>query len=450
MRLAASGLMLLALLALLALAPAAHAGNDDGVLIGTQAAHAAGAVTAVAADGNALWYNPAGLAAVRIDTVDVNASAFLLRIYRVPKMLEADTGESADGEVVEFVSVPSGLSYVRPINDRLRIGYGVFVPAATNLELRTTLDLERPSLTTRWLINYAVSEQRYHAGAGLAWALSERVRFGFGVFGVAETGSVSAQFSGGATDPETGTSPGFVGDSQRASIIALGLEARLGLQWELAEGWTLGLAVRAPRLRFFTSISVDGVGGAATIGPFESVAIYAPSSVDVSEWGADLAEPARVRLGLAHTWEGGWASVDVDVQHALEDDEAGVEREVLFNARVGTRVTVAEGVILGGGLFTDLSPNREPTAFTETDVDFFGATVGVELLSDHKLGSGEPTDRLSFSTSFGLRYALGLGSVGGLAVRFYEPDSPGELVSEPVVDMTVHEISLELGSALYF
>ena len=39
----------------------AHAGNDDGVLLGEQAMITGGAVTAIVSDGASAWYNPAGL-----------------------------------------------------------------------------------------------------------------------------------------------------------------------------------------------------------------------------------------------------------------------------------------------------------------------------------------------------------------------------------------------------
>ncbi|MBM4363715.1 MAG: hypothetical protein FJ104_13625, partial [Deltaproteobacteria bacterium] len=45
-----------------ALAGVAHAGNDEGFLLGNQAALAGGAVTSSVHEGSAVWYNPAGLA----------------------------------------------------------------------------------------------------------------------------------------------------------------------------------------------------------------------------------------------------------------------------------------------------------------------------------------------------------------------------------------------------
>ena len=56
--------------------PVAYAGNDDGVLVGGQAALTGGAVTATTSDGTAAWYNPAGLAQLQRPSLDLNASVY--------------------------------------------------------------------------------------------------------------------------------------------------------------------------------------------------------------------------------------------------------------------------------------------------------------------------------------------------------------------------------------
>ena len=70
---------------LLLLARPAYAGNEDEILLGNDAALMGGAITATTADGSALWYNPAGLAASRLDAVDVSANAFTARWVRIDR-----------------------------------------------------------------------------------------------------------------------------------------------------------------------------------------------------------------------------------------------------------------------------------------------------------------------------------------------------------------------------
>jgi hypothetical protein len=83
----------------------ALAGNDDGVLLGNDAALVGGAITAVVSDGSALWYNPAGVAHARsLDTLDVSASAFVLRRYHMAGLLTATDGGKEDASTTEVVS----------------------------------------------------------------------------------------------------------------------------------------------------------------------------------------------------------------------------------------------------------------------------------------------------------------------------------------------------------
>lgn len=225
---------------------AARAANDDGVLIGNEAALSGGAVTAIASDGNALWYNPAGVASVHRDTVDVNGSVFILRRYRASPLIEADTGEAVDGKVTELVSVPNGLSYVRPAGDRVHLGYGIFVSESFDLGIRQRLALQRADARSEWLVNYALDGEVYHAGGGIAAEVAPGLRVGASLFGVYASASSATLFSGGLVDEASGESSGFLTETARASFTQLGLDARLGIQWDPSPRWSLGASLALP------------------------------------------------------------------------------------------------------------------------------------------------------------------------------------------------------------
>ena len=124
---------------LLALPLRARAGNDDGILLGNDAALTAGAVVATVNDGSALWYNPAGLAMSTKDSIDVGASAFALRRYDMPGLIRADGGSGGDASFTEIVSIPSALTYVRRFSVNTVGGLALFASEVSDDSLRTSL-----------------------------------------------------------------------------------------------------------------------------------------------------------------------------------------------------------------------------------------------------------------------------------------------------------------------
>jgi hypothetical protein len=126
------------LVVLLTVAPTqVEAGNDDGILLGNDAALMGGAVVSTVNDGSALWYNPAGLALASENSVDVGASAFALRRYNMPGLISADGGRGGDASFTEIVSIPSALTYVRRFSARTVGGLALFASELSDYSLRT-------------------------------------------------------------------------------------------------------------------------------------------------------------------------------------------------------------------------------------------------------------------------------------------------------------------------
>src|SRR5688500_8250709 len=107
----------------------AYAGNVEPVLVGREAVLTGGAVVATVTDAGAAWFNPAGLSTIRRSSVDVSADAFVLRIYRVPSLIEADLPDrrvALDIAHVEFLALPSALVIARKLSDEVTGALALF------------------------------------------------------------------------------------------------------------------------------------------------------------------------------------------------------------------------------------------------------------------------------------------------------------------------------------
>lgn len=429
------------------LSPAlARAGNDDGVLLGNEAVLTGGAVTAVVADGSALWYNPAGLAQARyLDTLDVSASAYGLRSYRMPGLLRGTDGSSADANFTEVLSIPSAVSYVRPVGKRrITAALGLFTPQSNDYTLRASL-ATTGEVETRWQIGLAARQAQYYAGGGLGFELSPRVLLGVSVLGAYQSAAGSVQAAGSAEDGAGGVY-GFALESSLEQGTVLGLNASLGLLVRVTDRLSVGLSLRSPGMTVYRSVRVSGASGATSLDESGAPLVdFAPQDQKIQEADVSMYAPFRARLGVAYALApGAYVSLDGDVQSALRNSKLDIDRVLTWNLRLGARLPIHEHYAFGAGVFTDRGPER-PADNGTGPIHFYGFSMGVQYWSARQLAPTEPQQRLTFSTTFGVRYAHGTGKFEGLLFDTETGD-----VSYPAVGVKVDEIALQLGSALHF
>lgn len=215
----------------------------------------------------------------------------------------------------------------------------------------------------------------YNFGAGLGAPLGPTLRVGLGVFAVYET---------------------------RPVLKALSSFASLGLHWQPASAWNFGLSVNSPRMLLASS----DAGSSANLDP-----------------GLSASAPLRVRAGVAHDFGRLILSLDGDVQPALRNTDAAIDRRLVPNGRIGLDYELDEQTRLGLGFFTDLSATRDPTLRQH----FYGVSGGVETASHYNLDANEPAESIELSAFIGFRYAYGDGDV-----------------------ITTHELGVNFGSGLRF
>lgn len=429
---------------LLVIPGAARAGNGDGVLVGNEAAMTGGAVAAVVRDGSGIWYNPAGLASAERSAVDVSGSALQMRAAEEGGLISSTTGEENDGGYLELLSIPSAATIARRLEPDIYIAFGIFASRFSQHTVRTGLELTTDTNEAQWTLASSEFRATYHAGGALGFRVSDQLRLGVSLFGVYREVSDSFQTAGA-----------FELSGERTRIIArggirqlrsFGLELGVGAQWEPHPGVLIAFTARSPGLELLTQVRSTTTNIEATVSDLDFDTLsFGPEDSESLAPGLAVLTPGRFNLALAHRFQRGWIAAEIDVQPPLDLDPV-TQRRFVWNVRVGARYEVDERLGIGAGVFTDHSEWTPIRELGETRIDFYGVTAGLEYRTPHVLGENESADSLVFSTTVALRYAVGLGEVGGLR---FDPQFGTTGATVPI-STTVHEASLHIGSALYF
>lgn len=425
----------------------ARAGNDDELLMGNHAAMSAGAVSATVSDASATWYNPAGLGAVRRAQVDVSGTAYTLRSYSAPRLLTTAEGDSDDGAVSGFVSVPTQIAYVRRLAERISLGLGYFVPHAENFVLREGFAPRGADDGLQVQLSLLVAEVQHTAAAALGFELAPGVRVGFGLIGgygvsTQAVSQFSAVHRGGVTQALV----------ERAGFITatrLSLEASLGLQLELGQGWQLGVSARTPRMQIYQNVAGSVSESRADRAQADPMLTLLAAGVEEKHdrMQFEMVRAGRAGLALAYRHANGWLAAELDAQPGLHRRQLEIAREPVVNARIGAYQLLSPQFALGFGLFTDRTSAPAELEPLSGSGDFYGATLGLEFSTEHMLAPGETVSSLVFSSVFALRYAFSDGDFSRLVIHaedgsFDDRGAPGTL--------RVHELGLYVGSGLQF
>lgn len=429
-------------------ASAVHAGNDDSFPVGNQAAIVAGAVAATVSDGSATYYNPAGLGAVTRSGVDVSASGYVLRHYQAARFLQTPDGATKDASVTEFVAVPTQVAYVRRLTPGVSLGLGYYVPRAGDVVLRERVISSEGARSSSAALDLRVSDATYVLGAAVGARVAPTWRLGVGLYAIYENQIESAAIFGATMQDavsQSATHFGVLGTYTRVAT-----EPRLGVQWDVSPEITLALSAAGPRLQVLrsgeesVSLSVTDLSAA----PDRQLMTF--SEREPSR-GESLGVSALGRYALAMAYHVGSSIVraELDVQPGYTSARTQVDRRSTWNVRAGWTWRVAESTSVGLGVFSDRGTNRDRgDASGASRTDFYGASAGIELSDILRLLDVERADSLILSTVFAVRYAYGRGFEGGL--RLGAGDDLESLVEPVRSTLTVHELNLHVGSALYF
>lgn len=434
--------------ALMLSASTAQAGNDDGILLGNDAALTAGAVVATVNDGSALWYNPAGLAQAAGSSVDVGATAFALRRYKLPRLIEVDSGEHADASFTEIVSIPSALTYVRRFSPRVVGGLGLFASQISDYTLRASMSLPLAPADARMQLLLTQETARYHIAAGVGGVLAKGLSVGVSLLG--DYQDAVGVIQSALTADLSGQALAAAITSLHSQEKMLGFHARIGVVYAPMHFLRLGFSLESPAAYFYRGVRVTGVDTSTEPNGTATAFDLQVERADLNKTYVELGKymPLRARFGGAFVFGDATLSLEGDVASRLRDRVVEVDRKLNWNLRAGGRFRASETVHLGAGFFTDRGAEREDEWGAGT-VDFYGVTLGGQYDTVRWLaGSGnpqEPRANLTFSSTLAVRYAYGTGKLPGQYLT-----SPDFESTTRAVDLTVHEFTVHLGSGVYF
>jgi hypothetical protein len=291
----------------------------------------AGARAALASGGEALWYNPAGLAREDGGRVTVSAQAIGQRRLSIA----GQTAEALDARAPHF-AFSQRLSGRRGFP---RFSYGLLLGFTGQPPLILRLDEQREGgpgdipadvrpddLDTLFPSGLQVSERSEGVGrlqvvspsAGLGIGLADWFRIGVQVrydrLSLEQRSGSTVQFAGRATTTTANELSGFsitdwslAGESSRL-VYSFGLQLELSTRWVLGAAWefpseTLSGAADLRLVRFDrVLVTFDGTGPP----PQEALA-----SIDARRLPFRLDSPRTVRVGLAYSSD--WLVLELDV-----------------------------------------------------------------------------------------------------------------------------------------
>ncbi|MCK9381776.1 MAG: outer membrane protein transport protein [Sulfuritalea sp.] len=242
---------------------------------GARALGMAGAFTAVANDGSAIYYNPAGISQIDGTLVDVNLAAISPQLrYTTP----GGATETSDKK-----ALAPAFFLARRLTDRLSAGLGVYAPYARDAELQDDL-----ANGFAWQRSAMV---RTDLSAVVAWQANDTLSVG---------GGLVAGFS--QIDRSIPAGPGVRIDDK---IDGTGVGGIVGLLWKVSDRLKAGATYRSG-----ISIDHDGqrtmtIAGVATTSNARAEVRY-PASFGL---GIAFAPSENLTLALDADWYG-WSSMD--------------------------------------------------------------------------------------------------------------------------------------------
>lgn len=423
------------------------AGNYNSNLLSGSASIKGGAQVSDAADGGALWYNPAGLGGINRKEFSLSGNGFMLRVRNNPNFMKTIVGtdvKSTESQSMEVFVIPSSVIMARSLTPNIGVAAGAFVPNMDKYDYLLTEEGSQNGVDYTTAMELRNDTDQLYYGLGLGWQIIPQLRVGFNLFGFYSTYSLEFATSAIFSNGDDNLYYNHI-RSYRSQDIH-GILGSLGLQWDITKNWHVGFRVTSPILGIVAKTKYRDEASIGIKG-FDSDADSYYNRVDgtIKDWGK-LVAPMNAAVGASYSSEKFSISAEVQI-HAPMDFEDN-PKQLVVNGCLGGEFQIVDNFSMGFGLFTDLTPYKRDGNDNEY-MDYFGATLGGKYLSAYALEKNKKKDAIVFGTIVSIRYAVGIGKFGSVT---FEPltDDADKLVVTGNSDADFHEISVHLSSELYF
>ena len=430
----ASGALVIALLVVPGLA---RAGNSDDVVAGSDVALTGGAVVANVHTGGAMWFNPAGVARLDSRSVDLTGAVLSYSIVSAPGALSIESGEQSAGEYSAVQAIPRALTFVASPRPALRWGLGFFFSRSQDRFLQDTVATAEGSTEPSEF--YATSDETnslYHVSSAVAWKKSEKFLLGGGLDIVIASHRLTEIVSGAYAGGPGGT----FNRSFNQSIAGGGLQMKAGLQWAPIKALRIGWMAATPSYLVFLDNEATLT---RNLSPPGGPPAFTGNQVDELSGSWTGVETGLTRLGAAWLGSWGWLEGDLIVNFPLQTPELGIDRKATANVRVGGVFRVTNRLKLGGGFFTDFSPEKAPTQFADSQLNFYGFTLGMDF-ANREAPPKRSDDGFYLAFAVALRYAHGGGTLAGVLFPSTFPDPSSQPGQVNLVDIKINEFGINL------
>jgi len=380
--------LVLASMSLAATAAFATDGRYREYVVGERAGGMGGAAIAEAANVDAIFYNPAGLAHSQSDSISLSANLYGVQNYKTKGGLDWGDDDKSDS----FVTIPGAMGGVSRLSDEWVAGFGAFAPKQEKRHLIAS-DSQHVNFT-----HGDYNDQTLWLGPAIAWSpKGSRFAFGAGLFAVYRDCSIS----------QSALKSGNYSMNTALDMKALGVLASVGAQVDLGDGWSAGVNLQSPNVRVWDegTLSVDVATGDRE---------YVDGGVYSRDVRVDNYIPWQLAAGIGRSEPGLWGFALDAIYHPSKNfdlmrwdiDGRSVEQSMhlhsVLDVSLGGEYIVAKRYPIRAGAYTAFSAIRVPddpnnTDFITTDVDMYGLTFSV----------GRRTELMSINV--GIDYAFGSG-----------------------------------------